>query len=111
MIERWDQWICSGQTQQVANDFQALEIDLSKVPEDLRITMAEVLRRADLTNDAVRLLGPRVRGEIPFKKSSDLEVIEYCNGLRKMGLGNEAFIRLINIDPEKTPEVLWDKGG
>lgn len=107
LLSRWEEAIRAGRIEAVHAQFNELDLgsQLNRLPRCLAIPFASVLRRADLTLEAIKLLRPWITAS-GNERATDPEVIEYCNSLKKLGLANEAFNRLIRIDPEKTPEVL-----
>jgi hypothetical protein len=103
-IAQLEEWIRAGAFSKVSKAL--LELNTKKIPRGEKAAIANIANRADLYRFAFRLLNPVIRaGDDGGSPPSDLELIEYAEALRRMGLVNEALGIFAKLDAAKYPFV------
>lgn len=104
-IKQWELQIRQGQFASVRSDL--LRLPLAQIPRVHAATIAAKANRAGLPYWANRLLGPLVRPEIKTSpKASAAEIMAYAASLFRIGIVQEGFDLLHELDPRKHPEAL-----
>jgi tetratricopeptide (TPR) repeat protein len=86
------------------------KIEKKKHPRPMVVKIANLARRAGYQRYALRLLRPIVRPEKPVvPAASSEEKLEYGASLLRLGLINECYEVLSNLDENEFPEVLLYK--
>ncbi len=104
LIHEFEQLLRSGRRKDVER--QLLSLNLSKIPRDEMLSIANIASRINKFDIALRILNPIVRQTASGSgEARDEEKIEYANCLRKLGAVSEAAAILERIDSVKHPSV------
>jgi tetratricopeptide (TPR) repeat protein len=104
MKHEFEQLLRSGRRVEVER--QLLSMNLSKVPREGALTLANVASRINRHDIALRILNPIVRDQKPDQgQAKPEELLEYANCLRKLGAIDEAVSILKGIDAKRFPQV------
>ena len=104
-IERLEELVVSGRGLEAREIAQQYEI--KKIPRAYKYQIANRVRRSGLTELALRILNPVVRGEqIEFDPPNDDEKIEYATGLIWIGAPREALKLIGEVNSETHPRAL-----
>ena len=108
LVQEFEGWIRAGQAQRVAA--QLTEMNLSAVPNKLRLPLANICRRIGLPAQGLKLLSPLVQRNhgknIAGASASEEERAEYAVLLLRKGIVNEAVEILDEINPQTVPAAL-----
>lgn len=104
-IQSVDSLIRQGQGDSARRELERMKS--VKIPRTQVVEVANLARRAGLSNMALRLLNPIVRSESPiYPEVSAREIAVYGATLVKIGARNEAQELLKSLSPSLVPEVL-----
>lgn len=105
MIRQWEEWLRLGHFHSINNDAELQGLDLSSVPRNWAVKIAELLRRSNRSLDGMKVLAPVVREGRP----TDEEILEYSQMLRLVGAAEEANHLLQRIDEKERPQVFLQR--
>ena len=106
LVAKWDLFLKAGHFRSIQEELNNIEFDPQRVPRDMAVSIAKLLRRSGLISESIQLLSPIVNTDDPSEPPTDQEVIEYCQLLERAGVANEALFRLNRISESSATEVL-----
>lgn len=105
MIGELENLIRGGQFAEVEKRLR--KMSPTKIKRQEAYAIANIARRINQPQLAVRILNPIVRPQIKDQSpATEIELIEYAESLRRLGALDEAWQLSLNIDAQKNPQVL-----